>query len=1601
MKKKLQFQENTLLIKAIIIFAFVFMNPIFISAQSASWNYVTQTGNLGTTYSWIDCSGGSEITTFSAGNADDGRQEINWPFNFSCYDDSYTTASQLSIGTNGFIRLDGNASINSGDATSFTLSSTSTGLGQVIALGTYDCNFGDANSHIYYLTQGSSPNRIFTIEFQDVEISYSHNNYADLQVSFYETTNKVVIKFGTDDVTQAGADIGIHSGVNTYYNDWQDVDNGTNNSWIEYTPPVACTSPTNQPTSLNLTPSQTEIDGTFTAATCSPDGYLVVRSLNSTLSSDPVNTTTYTTGQALGGGIVVQSSSATSFTATGLSMSTQYYFFIFSQNYACTGGPLYITTSPLTGNSTTLSMKTVPYSHNFDTGDSWAVSGTANIWERGDQTNTAYGPPSGHSGNTVYGTKLNANYGTNNVDAYLDSPPVSLSGTTAPEISFWMDMESEDNWDGGSLQLRVSGGTWITILMTDPGYTLNPPNNTDVDGVQNGEDGWCGTQPAGDWQEVTFRLFDLTTTGLSTITAANYIEVRYWFGTDGTTNNYAGWYIDDFSIYDCVPCTTPTNQATNLILTPEYTEIDGAFKTAACSPDGYLVIRSTDNTLSDPADLPVDATTYSTGNTIGDGTVVQFSSATNFTASGLAQSTQYYFFIFAYNNDGCTGGPKYRTTSPLTGNTTTLACGSSAFPYREDFEVAVPPTCWTSYRGTNGLGTNNDWVQDSPVPHPYSGSHHAYVSYENVTGGLAEDWLVTQQLSIGNNFELIYYERQAFPATFNSMYYIKKSTTSQTNHASFTDITSYSEAGWTDEYRKHTVDLSAYSGQNMYIAFVMTNDGDDCWSVDNVYIGVKQGRWIGSVSNDWQIPGNWGNNRVPDNTAAVTIPSGCTNYPLINEADNQCKSLDIQDGGSLTVTTGGTLTVSGNITLGSGATGILTITDGTLTSTGTLTANVGSNLYLTAGTFTPNAVSFNATSTTTYNGTGTSQDIYNYAYGNLIMNGTGTKQIIGTIASPTTCNALTINAGNVLNIAEGNALTVSGTLTNNAVSSGLVIKSSSSGTGSLIHSTVNIPATVERYLTGNNWHYLFAPLHLIDTLIFTDAGGGYYNPNILWYDESTADYWDATTAYGTTGWTKVSTPRLPTDKGFIFYYTENKTYTQTGGNLFAGQKDFSVDTTDNGTGAVGQNGVTADWNDFEGWNLVGNPYTSAFDWDAAGFDKTKIENVVYYYDDSSEQYKYYGGGTAYNQGISVNTGSQYVPVGQGFFVKATAVGTFSIPNSAREHKSQAFYKKNESIPDMLRLQIEKDEYSDETVIRTLPDATDEHDGNYDAHKMIPQNSDKPQLYTLTESKNHQFALNSLPEFTEYKVVPLGLYVGINDEYTINLTENNFENVHIFIEDQDLSQFINIREQQIYTFTQDAGIDNERFYLHFDTNDAPVVSQQIPDQETFTEVLYNYTLPENMFTDDDTGDELTVSVQLANGDELPEWLNFDNETQNFNGTPLDVQILDIVVTATDIFGASVSDDFILEVKNAVEINNPNENRILIYPNPNNGLFTISTGNNNSGYNIEITDAFGKIIVSLNTSKNIKEIDLSDCAAGIYFVKLTFNKGTVYKDKIIIE
>jgi hypothetical protein len=94
-----------------------------------------------------------------------------------------------------------------------------------------------------------------------------------------------------------------------------------------------------------------------------------------------------------------------------------------------------------------------------------------------------------------------------------------------------------------------------------------------------------------------------------------------------------------------------------------------AFTAAAGNPAGYLVlIRSG----AAPTGIPVDGTTYSAGDFIGNGFVLFTPGAsTSYTTAVLAANTTYHLAIFSYNGGG--SGINYRTVSPLTGTVTTLA----------------------------------------------------------------------------------------------------------------------------------------------------------------------------------------------------------------------------------------------------------------------------------------------------------------------------------------------------------------------------------------------------------------------------------------------------------------------------------------------------------------------------------------------------------------------------------------------------------------------------------------------------------------------------------------------------------------------------------------------------------------------------------------------------------------------------------------------------------------------------------------------------------------------------------------------------------------
>ncbi len=361
-------------------------------------------------------------------------------------------------------------------------------------------------------------------------------------------------------------------------------------------PANPCSVPASQPSALNLSPGFSTTSGSFTAASPAANGYLVIRSINPSLSSLPVNGVNYSEGASVGDGTVISYGTSTSFSATSLSSSTTYYYFIFAVNYLCSGGPLYKTTSPLTGSATTL-------------------SGSAPC-----------SAPAAQPTNLV------------------------LSNVTSNSIK-------------GTFTASASGNAdhYLIVRSTSSTLSASPVNGTQYYASSNLGGGVV-----------------VTKTPLTTFTSnALASGSQYYFFvfavnedncTSGPAYNTASPITANATTVSIPVCTTPAAQPTNLQLSATNNSINGYF-TPANNVDGYVVIYSTSSSLSS---TPQNGVTYTAGTTIGNGTVLLNSTAISFVLSNLSSSSTYYFYIFS-KKDQCTGGPMYLTTSPLQGSITTTA----------------------------------------------------------------------------------------------------------------------------------------------------------------------------------------------------------------------------------------------------------------------------------------------------------------------------------------------------------------------------------------------------------------------------------------------------------------------------------------------------------------------------------------------------------------------------------------------------------------------------------------------------------------------------------------------------------------------------------------------------------------------------------------------------------------------------------------------------------------------------------------------------------------------------------------------------------------
>lgn len=241
---------------------------------------------------------------------------------------------------------------------------------------------------------------------------------------------------------------------------------------------------------------------------------------------------------------------------------------------------------------------------------------------------------------------------------------------------------------GAIYLLCVSGGGAITSGVT---VTVKFTDSTSQVYANQTATDWCNTTSSGNYTKITTisynRIQAPTTTGCGNFATCQYFaEMALAIDVANQTKQIAYLSIDKttstnvMNVYGVgmVPaCIPPTAQPTTLVssvLSTGY--VTASFTAASPAPSGYLVVRYPQNAIPTP---PANGTSYTVGQTLGNGIVVQSSTANSFTANGLTPSTTYDFYVYSYYGPcaPAASSPAYLITNPLTASFTTSACGGT------------------------------------------------------------------------------------------------------------------------------------------------------------------------------------------------------------------------------------------------------------------------------------------------------------------------------------------------------------------------------------------------------------------------------------------------------------------------------------------------------------------------------------------------------------------------------------------------------------------------------------------------------------------------------------------------------------------------------------------------------------------------------------------------------------------------------------------------------------------------------------------------------------------------------------------------------------
>ncbi|MES2778353.1 MAG: LamG-like jellyroll fold domain-containing protein [Bacteroidota bacterium] len=877
--------------------------------------------------------------SFSGGDFDDGYfNAVPINFDFWYMGVRYTT---VSLSTNGWLTLGANI-------TNSTLSNSLTagGAPRPVIAPLWDDIDVQVATNVSYLTTGSAPNRVFTVQYLNTQWQYNATgNTMSFQVKLYESTGKVefIYRRETGSLVSASASIGL-SATATGSGNFLSVSNS--GSSVSSTTQANVTSKPATGKVYDFTPPLPIAPGSLTFS----DVAATTMTLNWTdNSSNESGFVVYQSTDGINYSFINQTAANTLSSAqTGLTEGVTYYWKV----YAVSEGGL---STAISGSQITCTQPSAP-----------TVTSPVNYCQNATATqltatgsNLLWGAGAGSCGGTS--TLTTTAFVNNTANNKKTTFTTTASNVIIASVDYYIP--AYQSVSGLVLSLYNSGGTVIATSSTNTtlsagasavkitaifNYTIATAGNYSV-GTSAGSGNIGSDNPS----------FPITeTSGTINVTGVTSAGFRCF-------NNIS------FSITGIATAPTPV---TTMLGTVNY--LVSQTIGSCTGPQATIVVNVSTPTISQLPTSQLIAHYKFEGNAnnalgTNNGTLQNSptASADRFSVSGKAYSfngtSQYVSTADPYvNPDNLTVSIWFKTSTTAGGRLIgfgNLQTGSSAQYDRHLYMNNAGQIYFAVYPGsvvsinsalsyndniwhlatatlssTTGMALYIDGVQVGSNGNTTAQNYTGYwrIGYDNLNGwtsqpssfyfnGALDDALIYSRAISASEVTTLYTSPDGAgnngPVCMGASLGLSATTISGATYA-WTGPNSYTSSAQNPTLTYSGTAAGAYKVD-------ITEAGCTASAYTNVVSTTTTGQWTGNISTDWAVGDNWCSGVVPTSTTNVIITSSATRMPSISSSVT-CNNLTINSGATLTTTVAGTLNISGTLT-----------NSGTMTNSGTTNFN--------------------------------------------------------------------------------------------------------------------------------------------------------------------------------------------------------------------------------------------------------------------------------------------------------------------------------------------------------------------------------------------------------------------------------------------------------------------------------------------------------------------------------------------------------------------------------------------------------------------------------------------------------------------------------------